>query len=139
MGCELIAIRDNEVAAHIIGVPVLKTKLVAFAVSSAIIGVAGFLWAFTYLRTVEPAGFDLDRSFDVLFIIIGGLATLRGAFLGAGLIVVFPLLLSRLSALAFGGMIDSGVLELVPRIILGTLIIAFLIAEPNGLAALPDV
>lgn len=117
--------------------PVLKTKLVAFAVSSAIIGVAGFLWAFTYLRTIEPAGFDLDRSFDVLFIIIiGGLATLRGAFLGAGLIVVFPLLLSRLSATAFGGVIDSGVLELVQRIILGTLIIAFLIAEPNGLAAI---
>lgn len=137
LGNDLIAIRDNETAAQIIGVPVLKTKLVAFAVSSAIIGVAGFLWAFTYLRTVEPAGFDLDRSFDVLFIIIiGGLATLRGAFLGAGLIVVFPLLLSRLSALAFGGMIDSGVLELVQRIILGVLIIAFLIAEPNGLAAI---
>ncbi|WP_054006588.1 branched-chain amino acid ABC transporter permease [Cypionkella psychrotolerans] len=139
LGNDLIAIRDNETAAQIIGVPVLKTKLVAFAVSSAIIGVAGFLWAFTYLRTVEPAGFDLDRSFDVLFIIIiGGLATLRGAFLGAGLIVVFPLLLSRLSALVFGGMIDSGVLELVQRIILGVLIIAFLIAEPNGLAAILD-
>ncbi len=139
LGNELIAIRDNETAAQVIGVPVLKTKLVAFAVSSAIIGVAGFLWAFTYLRTVEPAGFDLDRSFDVLFIIIiGGLATLRGAFLGAGLIVVFPLLLSRLSAAAFGGMIDSGVLELVQRIILGSLIIAFLIAEPNGLAAVLD-
>ncbi|OYU40794.1 MAG: branched-chain amino acid ABC transporter permease [Pseudorhodobacter sp. PARRP1] len=139
LGNDLIAIRDNETAAQIIGVPVLKTKLVAFAISSAIIGVAGFLWAFTYLRTVEPAGFDHDRSFDVLFIIIiGGLATLRGAFLGAGLIVVFPLLLSRLSALAFGGMIDSGVLELVQRIILGTLIIAFLVAEPNGLAAILD-
>ncbi|MFC3183176.1 branched-chain amino acid ABC transporter permease [Cypionkella sinensis] len=137
LGNDLIAIRDNETAARIIGVPVLKTKLVAFAISSAIIGVAGFLWAFTYLRTIEPAGFDLDRSFDVLFIIIiGGLATLRGAFLGAGLIVVFPLLLSRLSATAFGGIIDSGMLELVQRIILGTLIIAFLIAEPNGLAAI---
>ena len=89
---------------------------------------------------MEPAGFDLDRSFDVLFIIIiiGGLATLCGAFPGAGLTVVFPLLLSRLSALAFGGLVDTGVLELVQRIILGVLIIAFLIAEPNGLAALLD-
>ncbi len=77
--------RDNETAARIIGVPVLKTKLLAFAVSSFIIGVAGALWAFAYLRTVEPAGFNLDRSFQILFIvIIGGLATIRGAFLGAG-------------------------------------------------------
>ncbi len=47
LGNDLIAIRDDETAAQIIGVPVLKTKLVAFALSSAIIGVAGFLWAFT--------------------------------------------------------------------------------------------
>lgn len=138
-GTNLIAVRDNETAARVIGVPVLTTKLVAFALSSAIIGVAGFLWAFTYLRTIEPAGFDLDRSFDVLFIIIiGGLATLRGAFLGAALIVAFPLVLSRLSALAFGGTIDSGVLELVQRITLGVLILSFLIAEPNGLSAILD-
>ncbi len=95
-GSNLIAVRDNETAARIIGVPVLKTKLLAFAVSSFIIGVAGALWAFAYLRTVEPAGFNLDRSFQILFIIIiGGLATIRGAFLGAALIVVFPLILSR--------------------------------------------
>ena len=58
--------------------PVLRTKLLAFAISSFIIGVAGALWAFAYLRTVEPAGFNLDRSFQVLFIIIiGGLASIR--------------------------------------------------------------
>ena len=85
VGRTLIAVRDNETAARVIGVPVLRTKLVAFALSSAIIGVAGVLWAFTYLRTVEPAGFNLDRSFQILFIvIIGGLATIRGTFLGAG-------------------------------------------------------
>ncbi len=75
-----------------------ETKLLAFAISSFIIGVAGVLWAFAYLRTVEPDGFNLDRSFQILFIvIIGGLATIRGAFFGAALIVVFPLLLSRAS------------------------------------------
>jgi branched-chain amino acid transport system permease protein len=138
-GANLIAVRDNETAARVIGVPVLHTKLVAFALSSAIIGIAGVLWAFTYLRTVEPEGFNLDRSFDVLFIIIiGGLATIRGAFLGAGLIVAFPLLLSRLGAFAFGGVIDSGMQELIQRIIIGTLILIFLIAEPNGLSAILD-
>jgi branched-chain amino acid transport system permease protein len=97
------------------------------------------LWAFTYLRTVEPEGFNLDRSFDVLFIIIiGGLATIRGAFLGAGLIVAFPLILSRLGALALGSVIDSGTQELIQRIIIGTLILIFLIAEPNGLSAILD-
>lgn len=90
-GRNFIAVRDNETAARIIGVPVLKTKLLAFAISSFIVGIAGVLWAFTYLKTVEPAGFNLDRSFQILFIvIIGGLASVRGAFFGAALIVVFP-------------------------------------------------
>ena len=136
-GHNFIAVRDNELAARVIGVPVLRTKLLAFAISSFIIGVAGVLWAFVYLRTVEPAGFNLDRSFQILFIvIIGGLATIRGAFLGAALIVVFPLLLSRLGALLFGGWFDSGVLDMAQRIVLGALIIFFLTKEPQGLAAL---
>ncbi|MDQ0505857.1 branched-chain amino acid ABC transporter permease [Xanthobacter agilis] len=136
-GVNLIAVRDDETAAKVIGVPVLRTKLVAFAISSAIIGVAGVIWAYAYLRTVEPAGFNLDRSFQVLFIIIiGGLATIRGAFLGAALIVVFPLLLARTSSFAFEGLVDAGVLKLVERVVLGLVIILFLIAEPNGLSAI---
>jgi branched-chain amino acid transport system permease protein len=138
-GRDFIAIRDNEIAAKVMGVSVLRTKLLAFGVSSFIISVAGFLWAFAYLRTVEPHGFNLDRSFSILFmIIIGGLASIRGAFFGAALIVVFPLILSRLGAILFGGLFDSGVLDMSQRIILGALIILFLIAEPNGLVALCD-
>ncbi|MFT4267430.1 MAG: branched-chain amino acid ABC transporter permease [Xenophilus sp.] len=136
-GHHFIAVRDHELAARVVGVPVLRTKLLAFAASSFIIGVAGVLWGFVYLRTVEPAGFNLDRSFQILFIIIiGGLATIRGAFLGAALIVVFPLLLSRLGTVVLGAWFDSGVLDLSQRIVLGALIVAFLIAEPQGLAAL---
>ncbi|MBY4911088.1 branched-chain amino acid ABC transporter permease [Ralstonia insidiosa] len=136
-GHHFIAVRDNELAARVTGVPVLRTKLLAFAVSSFVIGVAGVLWGFVYLRTVEPAGFNLDRSFQILFIIIiGGLATIRGAFLGAALVVVFPLLLSRFGAFVFGSRFDSGVLDLSQRIVIGALIVAFLIAEPQGLAAL---
>ncbi|SEC21563.1 branched-chain amino acid ABC transporter permease [Rhodobacter sp. 24-YEA-8] len=135
----LIAVRDNETAAKVIGVPVLRTKLAAFALSSAIIGVAGVLWSFTYLRTIEPEGFNLDRSFQILFIaIIGGLATIRGAFLGAGLIVVFPLLLSRGSAWIFDGGLDAGSVQLTQRILLGATIITFLILEPNGLSSILD-
>jgi branched-chain amino acid transport system permease protein len=138
-GRNFIAIRDNETAARIIGIPVLKTKLLAFAISSFIIGVAGVIWAFAYLRTVEPAGFDLDRSFQILFIIIiGGLASIRGAFFGAALIVVFPLALSRLGSFLLGDLFDSGVLDMSQRIVLGALIILFLILEPDGLVALWD-
>ncbi|PDT29266.1 branched-chain amino acid ABC transporter permease [Rhizobium sp. L9] len=138
-GRNFIAVRDNETAARIIGVPVLRTKLLAFAISSFIIAVAGALWAFAYLRTVEPAGFNLDRSFQILFIIIiGGLASTRGAFLGAALIVVFPLLLSRLGSFLLGDLFDSGVLDMSQRIVLGALIILFLILEPDGLASLWD-
>ncbi len=136
-GHNFLAVRDNELAARIIGVPVLKTKLLAFTLSSFIVGVAGALWAFTYLRTVEPAGFDLNRSFEIVFIIIiGGLATIRGAFLGAALMVVFPLLLSRIGSLLFGNHFDSGSLEMSQHIVIGVLIIFFLITEPDGLSSL---
>jgi branched-chain amino acid transport system permease protein len=136
-GRDFMAVRDHETAARIVGVPVLRAKLVAFAFSSFIIGVAGVLWAFNYLRMVEPGGFNLDRSFQILFIvIIGGLSTIRGAFLGSAIIVVLPLLLARASSALVGGGVDSGSLDMIQRILLGALIIGFLIAEPDGLAAL---
>jgi branched-chain amino acid transport system permease protein len=136
-GRDFMAVRDHETAAKIIGVPVLKAKLVAFAFSSFVIGVAGVLWAFAYLRTVEPDGFNLDRSFQILFIvIIGGLSTIRGAFFGAAIIVVLPLILARASSALVGGGLDSGSLDMIQRIVIGALIIGFLIAEPDGLAAL---
>ena len=136
-GRSLIAIRDSELAARVLGVKVLRTKLFIFAVSSFYIGVAGVLWSFAYLRTVEPDGFDLDRSFQILFvIIIGGLASIRGAFLGAAFIVVLPLLLSRLGAVVLGPGFDTGLVDLVQKIILGALIILFLRVEPAGLSAL---
>lgn len=138
-GRNFVAVRDNEIAARVLGVPLLRTKLLAFGSSSFLIGIAGVLWAFTYLRTVEPAGFNLDRSFQILFIIIiGGLASLRGAFIGAAFIVIFPLLLSRAGAAVLGGVFDSGVQEMTQRIVIGSLIIVFLIAEPRGLVALID-
>jgi len=136
-GRAFLAVRDHELAARVLGVEILRTKLFACAVSSFYIGVAGALWAFLYLRTVEPAGFDLDRSFEILFvIIIGGLASIRGAFLGAAFIVVLPLLLSRAGAALFGSSFDSGLVDIVEKIILGVLIIVFLRVEPAGLSAL---
>lgn len=136
-GRNFISVRDNPLAAKVIGVPVAYTQMFAFGFSSFIIGIAGVLWSFAYLRNIEPAGFDLARSFQLLFIIIiGGLGTVRGAYLGAALLTLFPLLLSRVGSWLLGDHVDSGVLELVQNIIVGVLLIAFLIAEPKGLAAL---
>jgi len=64
IGRNLVALRDQEIAARIAGVKVARTKLLAFAPPSFIVGIAGVFWAFAYLRTVEPAGFNLDRSFQ---------------------------------------------------------------------------
>src|SRR5712691_5682508 len=73
IGRAWMAVRDMDVAAEVVGIPMMKTKLLAFAISSFYCGVAGALYAFAYLGTVEPAGFELDLSFRILFmIIIGG-------------------------------------------------------------------
>jgi branched-chain amino acid transport system permease protein len=136
-GRNWIAVRDMEIAATVMGVPVARTKLYAFAISSFYCGIAGALWAFCYLGTVEPAGFDLAHSFEVLFIIIlGGLGSIRGAFFGAALMVVFPLLLSRFANSILTTTLDSGEQENIQKIVFGSLIIVFLIVEPRGLASL---
>jgi branched-chain amino acid transport system permease protein len=136
-GRNWVAVRDMEIAAAVIGVPVFRTKLTAFAISSFYCGIAGALFAFAYLGTVEPAGFNLERSFQVLFmIIVGGLGSIRGSFFGATLMLIFPLLLSRFADAALGGAIDPGEQENIQKILFGALIIVFLIAEPLGLASL---
>jgi len=138
VGRNWIAIRDNETAAAVIGDSVFRSKLLAFAISSFYCGIAGILWAFAYLRTVESDGFSLDLSFRILFIvIIGGLASIRGAFLGAVLLVTLPLLLTRFGAAVFSST-NSGVIELAEMILVGLLIIVLLIAEPDGLVSLID-
>jgi len=96
IGREWMAIRDMDIAAEIIGIPMLSTKLKAFAVSSFYCGIAGALWAFLYTGSVEPLAFDVNRSFQVLFmIIIGGLGSIMGSFLGAAFIVLLPIFLSN--------------------------------------------
>lgn len=137
VGQSFLAVRDNELAAKVLGINVLKIKLIACAISGFYIGIAGVLWAYLYVRTIEPAGYDLDHSFQILFvIIIGGLASVRGAFLGSAFLVVLPLLLSRGGAALLGPNFDSGYVDLAEKMILGALIILFLRLEPQGLSAL---
>ncbi len=137
LGRNWMAVRDMDTAAAVIGIRLLKAKLLAFAISGFYLGVAGSLWAFTYLGTVEPHGFDLSRSFQVLFIIIiGGLGSVLGNVLGAAFIVLFPILLGNIFALLPAGLMDVGQLENIQKMLFGALIITFLIKEPEGLARL---
>jgi branched-chain amino acid transport system permease protein len=139
-GRRFMAVRDMETAARVTGVPVFRTKLLAFAVSSFYCGVAGVLWAFCYLGTVEPHGLDLTRSFQVLFIvIIGGLGSVVGSFLGAAFIVLLPVLLDHVARGVLSGSLDAGNLENAQKMVFGSLILLFLIKEPEGLARLLEV
>ncbi len=137
-GRDWMAIRDMDTAAAVAGIPVGRRKLLAYGVSSFFCGIAGALWAFCYLGTADAHAFDLDKSFEVLFIvIIGGSASLAGNFLGAGFIVLTPIALD-LAVLGLGldGTIDHGTVTNLLRIVFGALIILLLVKEPDGLASL---
>jgi branched-chain amino acid transport system permease protein len=140
IGREWMAIRDMDVAAAVIGIRPVYAKLTAFAVSSFIVGVAGALWGFVHLGAWEPAAFSIDRSFQLLFmIIIGGLGSIMGSFFGAAFIVILPVFLNQaLPALGslVGLTIDTALISHVELMIFGALIVFFLIVEPHGLARL---
>ena len=139
-GRAFMAVRDMDVAASVIGIPMMRTKLLAFAISSFYCGVAGALYAYTYLGTVEPEAFTLDLSFRVLFmIIIGGVGTILGAFLGSAFIVILPIVLNMLVGFLDNTLhlnVASSVASNLELMVFGGLIIFFLIVEPHGLARL---
>ena len=136
IGREWMAIRDMDVAAAVIGIRPVYAKLTAFAVSSFIVGVAGGLWGFVHLGSWEPAAFSVDRSFQLLFmVIIGGLGSIAGSFFGAAFIVLLPILLDALPAY-FGLPIDTALASHLTFMIFGALIVFFLIVEPHGIARL---
>jgi branched-chain amino acid transport system permease protein len=132
-----MAVRDMDVAAEVTGLPLMSTKLQAFAISSFYCGVGGALFAFAYLQTVEPSAFTIELSFRILFmVIIGGLGTILGSFLGAGFILLTPIFLNVLFHAFVGKAVDASVASALEQVIFGVMIIAFLIFEPHGLARL---
>ena len=136
LGRQWMAIRDMDIAAELIGIRPLYAKLMAFAISSFIIGVAGALWAFVYLGSWEPLAFSIDRSFQLLFmVIIGGLGSILGSFLGAAFILVLPILLDQVPH-ALGIPVSVETVSLLVFIVTGALICWLLIVEPHGFARL---
>jgi len=136
LGRAWMAMRDMDVAAEVIGIRPVYAKLTAFAVSSFYCGVAGALWGFIHLGSWEPLAFDINLSFNLLFmIIIGGMGSILGSFFGALFIVALPILLNRVPEM-LGTPITTSTASHLEVMIFGVLIIFFLIAEPNGLARL---
>jgi branched-chain amino acid transport system permease protein len=136
IGRSWMAIRDRDIAAEIIGVRPLRTKLLAFGISSFYCGVAGAELVFLFLGSAETQAFDINQSFLVLFmIIIGGLGSILGSFLGAGFIDVVPILLTNLPHW-LGVNLSVALLKQIELMVFGALILFFLIVEPHGLARL---
>ncbi len=131
-----MSVRDMDLAAELIGIRLLRAKLLAFAVSSFYCGVAGAMMVFLWYGGAEAEVFAIDQSFLVLFmVIIGGLGTLIGSFFGAALIYILPIVLRAVPA-KLGLPIHPAAAEQLTFVIVGALIIVFLIVEPNGLARL---
>ena len=137
VGRAFIAIRDQDIAAEIIGIDIFRYKLLAFAVSSFYAGVTGVLSTYD-LGIANYEQFQISVSIDYLaMIIIGGLGSVLGSVLGAIFVTLLPIV-TRLTLEAFGGLIFSpaDLANIVPNLrltIFGALIIVFLALEPEGL------
>ncbi len=136
LGRALVAIRDHDIAAAIMGVHTYRYKLIAFAVSSAYAGVTGALWAY-YTQVVSYEHFTISTSIDYLaMIIIGGLGSVPGPILGATFITVLPPglrdLLEGLKRLGLPGAVGN--FSYSREILFGLIIVLFLVFEPEGLS-----
>jgi branched-chain amino acid transport system permease protein len=137
IGRAFIAIRDQDIAAEIIGINIFRYKLLAFAISSFYAGVTGVLYTY-FLGIANYEQFQIGVSIDYLaMIIIGGLGSVLGSIFGAIFVTLLPIVI-RYAMEAFGGVFfsQSTVLNLIPNLRLmmfGALIIFFLIVEPEGL------
>ena len=137
VGRAFIAIRDQDIAAEIIGINIFRYKLYAFAISSFYAGVGGVLESY-YLGIANYEQFQIDVSIDYLaMVIIGGLGSVMGSVLGAIFVTLLPIA-TRWFLNSFGGIFFSNadLLNVVPNlrlVIFGALIIFFLVVEPEGL------
>ncbi len=137
IGRAFIAIRDQDIAAEIIGINIFKYKLYAFAISSFFAGITGALESY-YLGIANYEQFQIDVSIDYLaMVIIGGLGSVLGSVLGAIFVTLLPIA-TRWFLEASGGLFfaQADMLNVIPNlrlVIFGGLIIFFLVVEPEGL------
>lgn len=135
VGRAFIAIRDRDISAEVLGIPLLQTKLTSFALSSFYAGVAGGMWAY-FFRVVTPESFPLINSiFYLAAIIVGGMGTILGGILGAAFMTLVPEVLKLVVGWITPWVPDAlSLLAPIRTIVFGALIVGFLIFEPQGLA-----
>jgi len=137
IGRAFVAIRDQDIAAEIIGINIYRYKLLAFAISSFYAGVCGVLYTY-YLGIANYEQFQIGVSIDYLaMIIIGGLGSVFGSILGAIFVTMLPivirLVMEPLAGLFFSSGEMSSVIASTRLVLFGALIIFFLVVEPEGL------
>jgi branched-chain amino acid transport system permease protein len=138
VGRAFIALRERDYAAEVLGINVVRYKLLAFALGAAYAGIAGALTG-TFLRIVNPDQFTLAASvFFLAAVVVGGQASILGSILGAAFMTLMPEILRALLELwGPGGTADiAGLLSPLREFIFGALIVGFLVFEPRGLAGL---
>ena len=137
IGRAFVAIRDQDIAAEIIGIDIFRYKLIAFAISSFYAGVCGVLYTY-YFGIANYEQFQLGVSIEYLaMIIIGGLGSVLGSILGAAFVTLLPLVIrtvmESVGAFFFAANEMSTVVSSMRLVIFGALIIVFLVLEPEGL------
>lgn len=126
-GRALQAMRDDELAARSVGIPVDMLKLQAFALASTLVGVAGGLYA-AYVSYIDPTSFGLNESILMLsMVIIGGTGNVRGPLAGAAVLILLP------EALRLLEMPDS-VAANVRLLAYGLLLVIMMLLRPQGIA-----
>ncbi len=137
LGRALIAVREKDFAAAVIGVHSLYYKLVAFATSSFLGGVSGAILIFTFYHAATPEQFDVNVSIQLLaMVIVGGLGSIIGSYFGAAFILLMPSLLNSVIdwlAHLMGASLGVEAIAHIPYAVYGALIIVFLLVEPMGL------
>jgi branched-chain amino acid transport system permease protein len=129
-GRAFVAIRDSEVSAQSMGIHLARYKTTSFAISAALAGIGGALYAHK-LQFISPDQFNIIQSIDLLLmVVIGGLGSVHGAFLGAIFLITMP----QVIALAKDAL-PSAVAQApgLQGMVYGLVLIAFVLFEPLGL------
>jgi branched-chain amino acid transport system permease protein len=140
LGRALVAVREKDFAAAVLGVQSFRYKLIAFATSSFIGGISGAVLIYTFYHAVTPEQFAVNVSIELLaMVIVGGLGSIIGSWFGAAFILLLPgqinQLITSLANLS-GANLGVETLAHLPQAVYGGLIIVFLLVEPMGLGKL---
>jgi branched-chain amino acid transport system permease protein len=134
VGRAFVAVRDHDIAAEAIGVNTARYKIIAFAVSSAYVGLAGALTAY-WTQVLIWDRFTLTVSILYLaMIIVGGLGSVAGCVYGAAFMIALPAYLDQLSLKVSPDSFLATDLPAIKLLIFGLTIVLFLVFEPKGLA-----